>query len=166
MLAYVLIKFVLPFVFQWALNSIYIYACLCSQWNRLPGDKGMLKCKQKQQEEQLTCERSRKKYFWFGDLGLEGRAMVSWWWSRRYFWFGDLGLEGFDLGRWLHLYVWERAGKNKMKKAFCFSWLWRRVFLSFIFVPLKQNTCGCHMHESSNNNKTNIWMQSVTSVIV
>ena len=72
----------------------------------------MLKYKQKQEEEQLTCERSRKKYFWIGDLGLEGGAMVSQWWSRRYFWFGDLGLEGFDLGRWLYLYEWERAGKK------------------------------------------------------
>ena len=75
----------------------------------------MLKYKQKQQEEQLTCERSGKKYFWFGDLGLEG----------------------FELGEIVVLV--------RVRGVF----LWRGVFLFFNFVPLKQNTCACHVHEST-----------------
>ena len=80
----------------------------------------------------------------------------------RYFWFGDLGLQGFDLGRGLYLYVWETIGK-KIGLIDCEY----RCFCLLTLFHLSK-TRACHVHESSvkDNNKANIGVQSIIGVIV
>ena len=73
-------------------------------------------------------------------------------------------MEVLDFHQWC---VRERE-LEKIRKSFCFNWLWRWVFLSFNFVPLKQKSCVSHVQLISVwfNSETNVGVQSVISMIV